>query len=232
MMYVLDIFGTLAFAVSGAFRAVKYELNLLGVLTLATVTGIAGGIIRDTVLGSTPPVALLNHWYILTCIVGGVVVFFAAPKIATQWDYVMIADAVGLSVFTAIGADKAESCDAIPLTVMLMAMITSCGGGLVRDLLVTEIPSILKKDYYASAALCGGALFVILGCLGASNGVCIACTIGATFTLRVLAMRYGLSLPKVKSLDASPSRIARERKFMKSQSRDKENVLNKFDAGD
>ncbi len=212
MLHTLDLFGTLAFAVSGAFRAVKYELNLLGVLTLATVTGIAGGIIRDAVLGATPPVALVDHWYLLVCAVGGVAVFFAAPKIATQWDYVMIADAIGLSVFTAIGASKAESCNAIPLTVVLMAMITSCGGGIVRDLLVMEIPSILKKDFYASAALCGGALFVLLDYLGMSNGVRIASTIAGTFALRVLAMRCGVFLPTVKALHASPSQIVRMRK--------------------
>jgi len=212
MIYILDIFGTLAFAISGAFRAVKHELDLLGVLTLATVTGIAGGIIRDTIFGATPPVSLLDYWYVLICLAGGGIVFIAAPKIATKWDYVMIADAIGLSVFTAIGASKAESYNAVPLTVILMAMITSCGGGVIRDLLVTEIPSILKRDFYASAALCGGVLFVLLGYIDMNNSVRIACTIGFTFIMRVLAMRYCLSLPKVKPLNASASQIVRMRK--------------------
>ena len=211
MIYLLDIFGTFVFAISGAFRAVKYELDLLGVLVLATVTGIAGGILRDTVLGSTPPVALVDHWYIIACLSGGIAVFFTAPKIAKQWDYVMIADAIGLSVFAAIGAAKAELCNAIPITVIIMAMITSCGGGIIRDLLVTEIPSILKSDFYATAALTGGACFVFLGYTEMSNGPRIACTIAITFILRSVAMKYGLSLPLSKSLPTSPSKIAKEK---------------------
>lgn len=212
MLYFLDIFGTLAFAVSGAFRAVKYELDLLGVLTLATVTGIAGGIIRDVVLGSTPPAGLVDPWYILICIAGGVVVFFAAPKVAGHWDNVMLADAVGLSVFTAIGASSAEQCGATPLTVILMAMISSCGGGVIRDLLVSEIPSVLKKDFYASAALCGGACYVLLGRVGLHQDLRIVYTILVTFAIRGVAMKYGLNLPRAKALNASPSQIAEDRK--------------------
>jgi uncharacterized membrane protein YeiH len=212
MIYTLDILGTLAFAISGAFRAVKYELDLLGVLVLASVTGIAGGILRDVILGATPPTALVDHWYVLVCIIGGLAVFFAAPKIATRWDYVMLADAIGLSVFTAIGASKAELHDATHLTVVLMGMMTSCGGGIIRDLLVIEIPSILRSDFYASAALSGGVCFVLLGYLGIGEGTRFACTITVTLALRLLAMKYRLSLPRAKPLHASPSQIAKEKK--------------------
>lgn len=217
MIYLLDIFGTLAFAISGAFHAVKYELDLLGVLTLATVTGIAGGILRDTVLGATPPSALTDPYYILTCIIGGLVVFWAAPKIAKKWDYIMMADAVGLSVFTAIGASKASEMGAMPQTIIIMAMITSCGGGLVRDLLVTEIPSILRRDFYASAAFCGGLTYVICAALGVESALQTTCTIIVTFSLRAIAMRYGISLPKVASLPASPSTNSRFTKATKSR---------------
>lgn len=211
MIYILDIFGTFVFAISGAFRAVKYELDLLGVLVLATVTGIAGGMLRDALLGATPPSALVDHWYIIACLSGGTAVFLAAPKIAKQWDYVMIADAIGLSVFAAIGAAKAETCNAIPITVVIMAMITSCGGGIIRDLLVTEIPTILKTDFYATAALSGGVVFVFLGYIGIINGPRVVCTIAVTFALRFVAMKYGLSLPRSKSLHKSPSQIAKEK---------------------
>lgn len=216
MLYILDIFGTFAFAVSGAFRAVKYELDLVGVLTLATVTGIAGGIIRDTCLGATPPTALMDPLYVIVCVIGGIGVFFAAPKIAKRWDYVMIADAIGLSVFTAIGADKAETCSAIPLTIPLMAVITACGGGLVRDLLVTEIPSILNKDFYASASFIGGSLFMLLEYLDINHEIRIFLTIIATFALRILAMKYKISLPKVKALPSSPSQISKNNKKSKT----------------
>ena len=212
MIHILDICGTLAFAVSGAFRAVKHELDLLGVLALATVTGIGGGILRDVLLSSKAPVSLVDYTYVLVCFIGGITVFFAAPKIASRWNYVMAADAVGLSVFAAIGAAEAELQGAIPLTIILMAMMTACGGGVIRDLLVMEIPAVLKIDFYATAAICGGICFVFLGWVGMNNDLRIACAIAITLLLRVLAMKFGLHLPRVKSLRASPSQLTRERK--------------------
>jgi uncharacterized membrane protein YeiH len=135
-----------------------------------------------------------------------------APKIAKRWDFVMMADAVGLSVFTAIGADRAESCGAVPLTIMMMGMITACGGGVMRDLLVVEIPAVLKHDFYATAALIGSACFMILGWFDVSMGWRLSCTIIVTLCLRALAMRYRIQLPRVKSLPASPSQLTQHRK--------------------
>lgn len=212
LVHLLDVFGTLAFAVSGAFRAVKHELDLLGVIVLAVATGVGGGIIRDLLLGATPPVSLVDQTYILVCLLGAVLVFLMAPRIARRWDYVMAADAVGLSVFTAIGAAKAESCGAVPLTIIMMAMITASGGGLIRDLLVMEIPAVLKSDFYATAALIGGICYVLLGHLGVGAGPRLAGTIAVTLCLRALAMKYGMRLPRIKPLSDPPSRLTRQRK--------------------
>jgi uncharacterized membrane protein YeiH len=213
LIHFLDICGTFAFALSGAFRAVKYELDLLGVLVLAVVTGIGGGLMRDLLLGSIPPVGLVDYAYVVACLLGGILVFLAAPKIATQWDYVMAADAAGLSVFTAIGATSAQQCDATPLTIVLMAALTACGGGVIRDLLVGEIPAILTKDFYATAAILGGVCFVGLESLDMGQGLRIGCTIGVTLILRILAMKYHLHLPKVRALRASPSTLTRAKKI-------------------
>jgi len=212
---ILDIFGTFVFAVSGAFRAVKYELDLLGVLVLALATGVGGGMLRDVLLGLTPPAALADQKYVAVCVAGAVAVFFAAPKIATRWNYVMAADAVGLSVFAVIGAAKAEHSGATVVTIVLMAMITASGGGVIRDLLVLEVPAMLKTDLYATAALFGGLLYVGLGALGMPDGPRVAVTILATLVLRALAMRYALRLPRVASLRASPSELTRERRGRK-----------------
>lgn len=212
MIEFLDIFGTLAFAISGAFRAVKHELDLLGVLVLAIATGVGGGIIRDVLLGVTPPVALVDQKYIVVCIAGALLVIVGAPKIATRWNYVMAADAVGLSVFAAIGAAKAEQYGAMPLTAIMMAMITASGGGAIRDMLVMEVPAVLKGGFYATAALFGGVCFVSLGQLGVSNGTRLSCTIVFTLVVRILAMKYGFHLPRVRALCDSPSHLTRERK--------------------
>lgn len=214
-MYYLDILGTLAFAISGAFRAVKYELDLLGVIVLAIFTGVGGGIIRDTLLGSTPPTALTDQVYIITCTIGALLVFWLAPKIAKRWDIVMSADALGLSVFTAIGASKAETLGANGLTIVLMAMITSSGGGVIRDIFVKEIPAVLKSDFYATAAFIGGLVYLLARNIGANDSVTVFATVTLTLLLRILAMNLKISLPRVKSLKASPSELTKE--FKESQ---------------
>ncbi len=215
MIQALDLIGTFVFALSGAFRAIKYELDLLGVLVLASVTGVAGGVIRDVILGATPPSAMTSPEYIIICLFAGLLVFYAAPKIATKWTSVRIADAIGLGVFTAIGANKAALHDATALTIVFMGVLTACGGGVVRDLFVKEIPSVLKNDFYASAAIFGGLFFIALGFLDISESLRLAGTIGLTSTLRLLAMKYQFSLPKSKSLESSPSQIAREKRHRK-----------------
>ncbi|MBN1807121.1 MAG: trimeric intracellular cation channel family protein [Sedimentisphaerales bacterium] len=212
LIHLLDIFGTFAFSISGAFRAVKYELDLLGVIVLAVATGIGGGIMRDVILGAQLPAALRDESYFITCLVGAVIVFIAAPKIATRWDCVMTADAIGLSVFAAIGAAKAESCDAGSVAVVLMAALTACGGGVVRDVLVSEIPAILKADFYATAALIGGVVFACTDLFDWPVDVRIACTIAITMCLRILAMQYKISLPRARSLPASPSELTKQRR--------------------
>ncbi|MDF7800394.1 trimeric intracellular cation channel family protein [Pontiellaceae bacterium B1224] len=209
LIYILDMAGTYAFAVSGAFRAVKYEMDILGISVLAMATGVGGGMIRDLLLGATPPAALTDQSYILICLAGAASVFFAAPKIARRWDYMIAADAVGLSVFTAIGAAKAESFGAVPLTIAMMAMLTACGGGVIRDLLSREIPAILTTGFYASAALLGGFMFVLLGTTELPEGLRLTLTIAFTLVIRAIALKYKLNLPRIKSLHASPSEIAR-----------------------
>ena len=212
MIYILDIFGTFVFAVSGAFKAARYELDILGVLVLAIATGVGGGIIRDVTLGYTPPAAFQDEIYLLVCLAGGLVVFVAANKIAPRWDCVMFADAVGLSVFAAIGAAKAQMYDLGGIGIIMMAAITATGGGLIRDVLVREIPAVLRADFYATAALLGGASFIAAGRLGYSQGTQLLCAIAATFLLRVLAIKYGISLPKLHRLPQSPSKLTKMRK--------------------
>ncbi len=220
MIYTLDLVGTLAFAISGAFRGIKYELDILGIIVLSCATGVGGGVIRDMLLGKLPPSALQNEMYLLICLSGALTVFIAAPKIAARWDYVMLADAVGLGVFTALGAAQAELSGAGIFTVMIMAALTACGGGVIRDMLVREIPAILTSDFYATAALIGGGCFLVLKPLGWSVDARMACAIIVTLCLRLIAMRYGITLPKSKRLPASPSQLTELRKAAKKTPRD------------
>lgn len=206
IIYFLDIFGTFAFAVSGAFRAVKYELDLLGVIVLSVATGIGGGLIRDVLLGSLPPYALCDEIFLVVCLAGALLVFFAAPGVAQHWNSVMLADAVGLSVFAAIGAAKAEELGAGAINVVMMATMTATGGGIVRDVLIRQVPEVLKSGFYASAALIGGVFFVFLNLFIEARAPKLFAVMALTLCLRVLAIKYGLSLPRMKRLPAGLSK--------------------------
>ena len=211
MLLFLDLLGTLAFAFTGAFRAVKHELDWLGVIVLATMTGVGGGMVRDLLLGETPPLALRQPMYIGICILGAVLTIVAKRRIAPHWDWVMMADALGLGFFAAIGAARAAQAGANPMTIVLLAGLTAVGGGVIRDVLVSEIPQVLKSDFYATAALIGGAAFWLLTFIDLSQTPRLLLTTGLTFGLRLFAMRRGLQLPKMRPLPASPSTIARQR---------------------
>ena len=212
MIYFLDIFGTLVFAVSGAVKAVKYELDIFGVTILSIATGIGGGIIRDILIGSVPPVALQHEEYLLTCIIGALFVFFLSKKIAERWDIILILDALGLGIFTVIGAAKGMGADLGVIGIIMTGTMTATGGGVIRDLLANEIPTILKKDFYATATIIGGLVFIILSKTGIETTLLFFLTFTTTTGIRLIAMKFNIKLPAVKSLKASPGKLAKERK--------------------
>lgn len=209
LLQLLDLFGTFVFAVSGAFRAVKHELDLLGVLVLSVATGVGGGVMADALLGNAPPFAFRDERYLLLCLVGGLLVFVGAKRIAPWWDGVMAADALGLAVFTALGAAKGAAAGLGHVGVAMIAAMTATGGGVLRDVLVREIPAVLRVDVYASAALAGALVFELARWRGYSQGVQLLACIAVTLTLRLLAMRYRIALPRVRRLPASPSALKR-----------------------
>jgi len=208
ILTTIDLLGTLAFALTGAFRAVKYELDWLGVAALACMTGIGGGMARDVLLGSTPPVALQQPVYLLVCLAGAALTIVAKRRIATLWNWVMIADALGLGFFAAIGAARAEAAGANPMVIVLLAGLTAVGGGVIRDVLVSEIPQVLKSDFYATADLIGGGVFWACGLGGLADTPRLLITTALVFGLRIFAMRRRLELPKIRRLPANPTRIA------------------------
>lgn len=207
LLDILDIAGTFVFALSGAFRATRHNLDLLGVMVLAVATGVGGGMIRDMLLGATPVAALQSEIYLGVCLAGGIVVFLAADRVATQMNRVMIMDAIGLGVFAAIGALKGLDFGLGPIGVMIMAALTATGGGVVRDILVREVPAVIRHDFYATAALIGGAALLGADALEWSRLAQISAAALVTSGLRFYAMVGGVGLPRVKvsGEDAGPS---------------------------
>ncbi len=200
MLYYLDIFGTIVFAVAGTFKAIKHELDILGVCTLAVITGVGGGIFRDLLLGDSPPAAFRDETYFIACIAAGLVAALLSSKIAKIWKLVKVFDALGLGVFTAIGAAKGLEYGLGYVGILLTGAITATGGGMIRDVLVREIPSVISRDFYATASFLGSAALIIAMKAGADTGVQIIAAITITTLIRLIAMKTGLSLPRVRRL--------------------------------
>ena len=207
-----DIIGTFVFGLTGGFRAIKYELDILGVMALATAVGVGGGMTRDVLLDMTPPVALMSPWYLVTTCLSGVCVFFFARKIALSWRLVLYADAVGLGLFVAVGAEKALIAGIGPVGIMVIATIASCGGGVIRDVLTREIPIVFTDDIYATAALAGGFVYWGAASLGFPGTIPFFSAMFCVIALRFVALKWKLGLPKSKKLPLSPSQLAARRK--------------------
>lgn len=217
----LDYIGTFAFALTGAFKAVKHELDLLGVVVLASVTGIGGGIIRDLILAQdTIAVPFQDNLYITLTIIGGLLVFIWAEKLVYRWNTILLFDALGLGTFTAIGCMKAEYAGLGVVGITLMGVITSCGGGIVRDILVREIPIIIKSGFYASASIIGGLCYWILSQYTNNILFLLLSTVFIVTSLRIIAMYTDWKLPQVRSMKRSPSEfqaILKKRKSKQSK---------------
>ena len=199
---LLDFIGTFAFAISGALVAVRHRLDLFGVLSLSFAAATAGGIVRDVMLGATPPVALGDWRYFAVSMLAGLVTFYRSATVERLRNPVQLFDAVGLGLFAVIGANKALTAGLGPVAAVMLGILTGIGGGIARDVLVAQVPSVLKRELYAVAAL-AGALVVVLGRALTLPAAPVAVA-GAVlcFALRLLAIRRGWRLP-VAGGDAS-----------------------------
>ena len=203
LVLALDIMGTFAFAVSGASAGVKRELDLFGVLLLSCAAAVAGGVARDMLIGAIPPAALADWRYLATALVAGALTFWCNPLIDRLKNPVQLFDAAGLALFAVAGAEKALAYGLSPVMAALLGMLTGIGGGIVRDMLLAGIPSVLRSELYAVAAL-AGAIVVVSGDVLQSHAA-VTAPLGAStcFVLRMAAIRYRLRLPVAR---ASPPR--------------------------
>lgn len=155
---VLDWIGTLAFALSGGLLGVRKRFDLFGVVFLAFVAAATGGIIRDVLIGATPPVAIAELHYFIIAMAAGVIAFYWYPRVALWGRGIRLLDAIGLALFAVIGTQKAFAYNIHPVMAAVMGMITGIGGGMARDILAGEMPFVLRSDLYAVAALLGSAV--------------------------------------------------------------------------
>ena len=198
LLATVDLAGTYLFAVEGAMAAIHGKLDFLGMVVLAFVTAVGGGIIRDLLIGSVPPGAIRDWRYPATALAGEATAFFF-HQIVQEIPVMLILtlDAGGLSLFAISGAGKALEYDIHPLMAIVMGGITGVGGGTLRDLLLAQVPTVLRADVYATAALLGAAILVTglklnLPRVAAGGSGGLAC-----FLLRMAAVWFHWNLPKV-----------------------------------
>ena len=195
---ILDYLGTIAFAVTGASKAIAHKADIFGIIVLATVVGVGGGITRDVIFGRFPT-SLSDPIYVGLTVGIAIVMFFLFTKFKKQMTVWLVFDAVGLGVFSILGASIAYQIVGLEFLPMIFAgMITAIGGGILRDVFVREIPIVFVKEVYAVASIIGIAIFY--GLLYFDMNVQISSVIGivAATGIRLLAMKYNWNLPKVR----------------------------------
>lgn len=201
LLVVFDLSGTFVFALSGGMDGVKHRLDLFGVLVLSFAAGNSGGILRDVMIGAVPPAAISDWRYVAVSILAGLITFCWARLVHAFRSPVMVFDAAGLALFAVAGTGKALAYNAGPGAAILLGMLTGIGGGMVRDLLVREIPTVLRIELYAVAALIGATVMVIGKALQfpLSNSAIAGAVL--CFVVRYLAIRRAWRLPVARALD-------------------------------
>lgn len=198
VLLTIDLIGTFVFALEGAMAAIENKLDLLGLLVLSFATALGGGIIRDLLIGAIPPGAIRDWRYAAVAFLGGLVVFVWYQFVSQVPNSMLtILDAAGLGLFAVAGAAKAVEFGIHPFLAVMMGGITGVGGGTIRDILLARVPTVLRADVYATAALAGAAVMVIGAKLAMPNALASIFGIVVCFLLRVVSVWRHWNLPKV-----------------------------------
>lgn len=195
---LMELIGTVAFAVSGALVAIEKKFDIYGVTFLAIITAVGGGIIRDIIINLPLPVALADPTYVIICIATAAVVFCFYKWVKKINGLVVLFDAVGLAAFAAIGAKAALNNDVYtPFVVITLALLTGTGGGALRDLFVREIPFVFRKEVYATACIVGAIAFLVAYPYTGIDGAMYIC-FGLTLAIRLICVKFNWNLATVK----------------------------------
>ena len=190
----LNLLGTFVFGLSGGLAAVRARFDVFGVLALAAAVGLAGGVVRDVLIG-VPPATFRDSHYRAAVAAAGLVCFFAGRVVARLQRGVLIFDAMGLAVFCVTGASTALSHGLGPVQAVILGAITGIGGGMLRDILLGEVPIVLRRELYAIPALLGAAVVAVADVAGATGAGFLLIGAVVCFALRLVGLRYGLNAP-------------------------------------
>ena len=193
MLVLLDIFGTIIFAITGSLVGKQKQMDIFGVVVLALVTALGGGTLRDVLLGQQPVFWISQPEIIVICIIAALLTFALSDRIPFPRRTLLLSDAIGLATFSVIGAQAAITFH--PIIAIIMGGMTGTAGGIIRDLLSDKIPVILRRDIYATAAMSGASVFVLLHHNSINNDLALFLGAIVTLAIRLLAIRRRWNLP-------------------------------------
>lgn len=195
---VLNLIGTFVFAISGALLAVRKNYDIVGMVVLAGITAIGGGVIRDLLIGAIPPAAFTDAIYFWLPLVAVALTFFAHAQMNRINSAILVFDAAGLAVFCISGTVKALNYGLEPIPAIALGVLTAVGGGVIRDVLAGDKPSVLQaeSELYALPAVLGSAIVVLIPHLPINSSLAAGLTAVLVFVLRLLALRYNLKAPR------------------------------------
>lgn len=197
LIYTIDILGTFAFAISGALVASDKKFDIFGVLIIAFVTAVGGGMLRDILINAHPINWIGDLNYIWTIFLAVFLTFLFKSKIAFLSKTLFLFDTIGISVFTLLGLQKGLSFDLHPFIAIIMGMVSAVFGGVLRDVLTNKIPLIFKKEIYASACLAGGLSYLILNLVAIPKEINFIISASVIIIIRLISVKYELELPKI-----------------------------------
>ncbi|MFV8346834.1 trimeric intracellular cation channel family protein [Flavobacterium sp. ZB4P13] len=190
MFHLLDIIGTMAFAMSGALTAMNKKMDPFGVFIIAFVTAVGGGTLRDIMIGRTPVGWMLDLKYVYVIIIGFVLAIIFRKKFDRLRTSLFLFDTIGLGVFTLIGLEKGINIGLHPVICVALGTMTACFGGVIRDILCTEIPVIFRREIYATICILGGIVFFILREFNLENDVLYLATSLVIISVRLMAVKF------------------------------------------
>lgn len=195
--FIIDILGTIAFAISGVLVAMEKKLDLFGVFIIAFVTSVGGGTLRDILIGNTPVVWMRDYTYISIIVITVILAVLFVGQLKYLRRTLFLFDTIGIGLFTMLGIEKGLNSDLLPVMCIALGTITACFGGVIRDILCNEIPVIFRREIYATACILGGLCYFLLVLLPIDTSYAYIGAIAVIIITRLLAVRFRIALPNI-----------------------------------
>ena len=197
MFYIIDILGTIAFAISGVLVALNKRMDAFGILIIAFVTAVGGGTLRDILIGETPVGWMKDMTFIYVVILSTIFAVAFRSKIDYLRKSLLLFDTIGIGLYTVVGIEKGISEDLHPIICVFLGTMSACFGGVIRDILCNEIPVIFRKEVYATACILGGAIYFLIIKLPIASDFVFVIAGAVVITIRLIAVKFKVSLPNL-----------------------------------